>query len=63
MLLLTKKNEARWRDERENQLKESGLRIVEAEEAVRECEQRRDKEMRKCRKEMERAMEELTRDH
>lgn len=60
---MQKKLEARLREEKEGQLKESGLRIVEAEEAVRDCEMRRDKEMRKCRKEMERAMDDITRDH
>ncbi|TNV86198.1 hypothetical protein FGO68_gene12493 [Halteria grandinella] len=63
LLLLKKQHEARLRDQQESQLKESGLRILEAEEAVRDCESRRDKEMRRCRKEMERAMEELTREH
>lgn len=63
LVLMQKKHDARLREEKEGQLKESGLRIVEAEEAVRDCEMRRDKEMRKCRKEMERAMDDITRDH
>ena len=42
----------------EGQLKESGLRIMEAEEALRECENRHQKEMRKLKKESDKALEE-----
>lgn len=41
-------------------MKESGARIVEAEEAVREAEARHQKEVKKMQKQTERAIEEMT---
>ena len=44
-------------------MKESGLRIVEAEEAIKESELRHQKELKRLQKHSDKAIDELTKTH
>ena len=48
---------------KQTQLKESGLRIVEAEEAIKEAEQKNQKEVKRMQKQSDKAIDEMTKTH
>lgn len=57
MTVQQKQNQRKLEQAKETQLKESGQRIIEAEEALRENDLRHQKELKKLRKQGDKALE------
>lgn len=60
---MSKQNDKKLEKTQEVNLKESGLRIVEVEETLKECQSRHHKELRKMKKQSDAAIEQMTNTH
>lgn len=63
VVLINKKHEQKLSQKYEESLKESGLRIVEAEEAVKEVDAQHKKELKSLKREHQKQVDELAKSH